>query len=450
MRGNQRNLTEGVIWKALLAYALPVVLSSLLQSAYSLMDFILAGQFIGKVAQSAINNAGQIVLMLTQIIMGVTIGANILIGQYFGAKNEEGRRQTNQTLFAMSVVASVLMGGILLGLGEPILRLMKAPALAESTLYLHISAVGLLPVFIYNAIAAMLRGVGNSKQPLYFVAVTVVVNVVLDIIFMGVLHWDVAGAAWATVIAQTIACVVSLWYVLRHQKLYALSLRRWGFHKSSFRMILKLGIPSAIQMTIVGFSWLTMTFLINAYGVEASAASGMAARIKDMCLLFTIAMSSATSTMVAQCLGAEKYDRARESMYMAMRITVGVSVLTILLVEAFAPQLIALFHPDAITAGIAIENLRIEMLGQVFFAVFMVYHSLAMGAGDTTFTLFSSLLNTIVVRVALAVAVEPFFGLTGIFWACMIAPASSIPLGYWYERSKKWQKSLGKRGTASA
>ena len=206
--------------------------------------------------------------------------------------------------------------------------------------------------------------------------------------------------------------------------------------------VLKLGIPCAVQMTVVGLSWLAMTFLINAYGVEASAASGICAKVKDVALLVTIALYTAATTMVAQCLGAKKFDRASRVVHVAMRLSLAVTAVLILGIELLAPQILSVFHPDQGTMEIAVRNLRIEILGQIFYASFMVYNALPMGAGHTMFALGSSLLNCIVVRVILALILNHFYGLVGIFWACASAPASSVPLGYLYERTGVWRRAL--------
>ncbi|MBP1758642.1 MAG: family efflux transporter, partial [Firmicutes bacterium] len=340
--------------------------------------------------------------------------------------------------------SGIFMMGLLLVLGEPVLRLLKAPALGESLIYLRICAVGLLPVCGYNALAAMIRAVGNSRKPLNFILVTTVVNIVLDTLFMGIFRWGVAGAAWATVIAQSISFLVALFYVLGNRELFALRLGGLYLKKDKLIHMLRLGIPSAVQMTLVGFSWLTMTFLVNGYGVEASAASGIAAKIREVSQLFTVGMGAAAGTMVAQCLGAGDFSRARNTVHIAMRIAIGVSLVVILLVELTAPQLVSLFNPNAETAYWAVQNLRIEVLAQVFYASFMVYNALAIGAGHTMFVLGSSIMNSIIVRLALAVLLNHYMGLTGIYWACMIAPASSVPLGYIYERAGRWKKSLAK------
>lgn len=438
----QIDLTEGVIWKKLMQYAAPVVLSSLLQSAYSIVDLMIAGWFIGADGISAINNSSQIMVILTQIIMGITTGGNILMGQYFGGKDRESRIRTNVSLFTFSVLAGAAMTVVLFFCSRSILLGLDAPTLEEATHYLQICALGLIPIFGYNALASMLRSVGNSKQPFYCVAVTAGSNVVLDILFMGSLGWGVRGAALATVLSQTASFVISLVYVLRQKSLFGLTMRKLYMKRDKLVQMLELGIPCSVQMTVVGLSWLAMTFLINQYGVEASAASGICAKIKDVALMFTIAMYTAATTMIAQCLGAGKYDRASRVVHIAMRIAIGVTAGIILLIELFAPQILFPFHPGEATMAIALQNLRIEILGQIFYASFMVYNALPLGAGNTVFALVSSLINCIVVRVVLALILNSAMGLVGIFWACAIAPASSVPLGYLYERTNVWRKSI--------
>ncbi len=438
----QLDLSKGTIWKTLLRYSLPLAIASLLQSTYSITDLILVGRFLGESAISAVNNAGQILLICTQIIIGITIGGNILIGQFYGAKNEKGRRETNVTLFTMSILAGICTIILLLFTGRNMLIALDAPVLEPAWLYLKIGCFGLLPVFMYNALSAMMRGVGNSKQPLYFVGLSSLLNIVFDIVFLGYFGWGVTGVAWATVMAQTVSFIMSIIYILKHKDVYFLSLDNLYIKKEKLKTMLQLGIPTAVQMTIVGLSWVFMLYLINDYGVEASAASAIVVRIKDFALLFTLAMSTATSTMVSHCLGAGDFDRAKHSVYVAMGITVAVAIVIVVGVEVTAPYLVSIFKTDLHTAQLAILNLRIEIIAQIFFASFMIYHSLAIGAGHTMFVLFSSVTNSILVRVILAVIFEKSFGLVGIYWACMIGPAASIPLGYFYVKSNIWRRSL--------
>ncbi len=436
------DLTQGSIGKKLLRYALPLVFSSLLQALYGMVDTIVAGRLIHEAAISALSNAGQVTHTVTNVIIGLCTGGNILIGQYFGAKERQGVREASVTLFSGGMLLGLVISVLLGLLARPILLALGAPALEEAVTYLQICAVGMFFVMGYNIAAACLRAVGNSRAPLICILCTAVSNVVLDILFVGPLGWGVAGAAWATVLSQAASFVVAIVYVLRGQELFGLSLRGLYIRKKELGTILKLGLPCALQMSVASISWLSVTYLVNGYGVAVSAASGVAARIKDFCQLFIVAMNNAAAGMIAQCIGARDYDRARRVLYTAMGVSVGMALVLIGLVEAFAPAMARLFSGDEETLYWAVKNLRIEILGQVFYAIFLVYHALALGAGETWYVLVSSFVNCILVRIVLAAWFNGLWGAEGIFWACMIAPFSSVPIGVWYERSGRWQKSL--------
>ncbi len=436
------DLTRGSIGKKLLLYALPLVFSSVLQALYSMVDMIVAGRLIHEAAISAISNAGQVTLTVTNIIIGLCTGGNILIGQCFGAGERKGVRAASVTLFSSGLLLGLAVS-LLLGLfARPILAALGAPALDEAALYLQICAVGIFFVMGYNIAAACLRAVGNSRAPMVCIVCTAVSNVVLDILFVGPLGWGVAGAAWATVLSQAASFAVALVYVLRGKELFGISLRRLYIRKKELGTILRLGLPCAVQMSVASISWLSVTYLVNGYGVAVSAASGVAARVKDFCQLFTIAMSNAAAGMIAQCIGARDYGRARRGLYTAMGAAVAMAIVLVVLVELFAPAMVGLFSGDTETLYWAAKNLRIEILGQLFYAVFLVYHGLALGAGETWYVLVSSFVNCILVRIVLAVWFNGIWGIEGIYWACMIAPLSSVPIGIWYERSGRWQKSL--------
>ena len=223
----QMDLTQGSIVKSLLVYAWPVVLSSLLQSAYSITDLIVAGWFIGEGGISAINNASQVMQILTQIIMGITTGGNILMSQYYGSRDRStGKNQPHPLLLLCDRRGGDDGGGAGAQPAHP--DRPPGPGAGGGHGLPHRLRLGLIPIFGYNALSAMLRSVGNSRQPFYCVAVTAGVNIVLDCLFMGAFHWGVRGAALATVMAQTASFAVCLWYVRRHQDLFGLTRRGAG------------------------------------------------------------------------------------------------------------------------------------------------------------------------------------------------------------------------------
>ena len=438
----QTDLTRGSILKSLVKYSIPLVLSSILQAMYGIVDTVVAGQFIGAEALSGLTNANSVLTMATQIIFGLCNGGSMLIGQYFGSKDPKNTREASVTLFTGALIAGVFAAALLYFTSRPFLTLLGAPAIEQADTYLRVCAVGFFFVAGYNACAAALRAVGNSRVPLICVAATAFTNVALDILFVVGLRMGVFGAALATAVSQGISFAVATVCLLRDRETFGISLTKLRLHSDKLRQELKLGIPCAVQMSVAAFSWLSVTYFINSYGVAVSAGNGVSYRIKEFCQLIISTMSTAAASMVAQNLGARQYDRARTTMYTAMKLTVGVAVVIIAAVEILAPTLVGLFTPDAATAAAAVRNLRFEIIGQVFYASFLIYHSLMMGSGDTWYAFWSSFINCILMRVSLSALLNHFWGLDGVYIACMVAPFSSVPFGLWYERSNRWRKTL--------
>ena len=406
----EQDLTQGSVTRKLVRYALPLVASSLLQAIYSITDIIIAGHYIGDVGISAINNASIIMNMLTQLAIGLTVG--LIAGLLFAA-------------------------GILL-LGRPLLILLQSPTLEEATAYLSICGVGLLFIFVYNSLSAILRGVGNSRIPLYCIIASVSLNVVLDILFVAGFHMGVAGAALATVIGQAISCLTALVFSLRHRADLGLLPRYLRPEAEMVKRTLKLGFPVALQWTIASISWLVVLTLINKYGITVSAGNGVSNKIRDFCQLFLSALTTGAGTMCAQCLGAGLYDRAEQVMKTCMKLALAMAAVIIVVAEVFAPQFAMIFTPDPEVQHWAVVNLRIEIVCQLFYAGMFTYNTLATGSGHTVFIMWNSFLNCIVVRLILAVVLEHFLGIYGVYIACGVAVASSVPVGWWFYRSKRW------------
>ncbi len=436
------DLTEGSVRSCLIQYAVPLVIISLMQSLYSMADLMISGHFIGARGISGINNSSQVMELLTKIIIGLSQGGSILIGQFFGAKEDVKRKETTNTLFySFMVMSAVLLSVIYLSAGT-ILKALGAPAYEEALDYLRICSIGIFFIAGYNALVAAVRGVGDSKRPMKIILLSTCVNILLDILFVGGFRMGTRGAAAATVISQGFSFGLILVHVLKNPDIFGIRLLRPAFYTKRFSRIIGLGIPCAVQMSLAAISWLTVTKFVNGYGVTASAGAGVSAKIKDFCQLFISAVSSASAAMVAQTLGAGKYDRAKEALYTAMKLTCAAALVMIVAVEAGAPVFAGFFTGDLEAVDVAALNLRIEIIGQIFYAVFMIYHGFAIGAGHTWFVLLSSFVNCILVRVVLVVILENFLGLSGIFLACMIAPGASVPLGMIYVKTGVWKKKL--------
>jgi putative MATE family efflux protein len=392
-----------------------------------------------------VSNGAQVITLLTQVAIGLSNGGNILVGQYFGAGNREDREETTGSFFTLFVLLGAVFAVGVFFLSRPFMTFMGAPALAEATAYLSAASWGLFFLFCYNAFAALLRAMGNSRTPMRCVVTAVLVNVALDILFVGPLGLGTAGAAWATVISQGLSCTMCFVYLLRHREFFSFQRQQLRPRWRKIRVILKLGIPCAVQMTVAGISWLVVTYLINDYGAVISAANAYSGKIKDLSGMFISAMSTAAASMVAQNLGAGLYDRGKQVMYTAMRMALCMAAVIILVVELTAPALVGVFTDDPQAIHYAALNLRVEILGQVFYAIFLVYHALMLGAGDTWWVFLSSFANCIVFRVILSITFEHFWGVEGIYAACAIAPSISVPVGMYYTHSGRWRKSLAQR-----
>lgn len=437
------DLTKGDIRKTLIIYAIPMVLTSLMQSLYSITDMIIVGNFIGSTAVSAINNGSLIMTFLTQIAIGFTVGGNVVIGQYFGGKKDEDAKKTSGTMFVFMLIIGIFATIGFYIFSRPLLVMLGAPALEEATVYLKTCSFGITFIFLYNSLNATLRAVGNSKKPFHFIACSMVINIILDVIFVAVLEMDVYGAALATLISQIISFLLALQYVYKNRQSTGFTREYLVWSKEKILKILKFGFPLSLQSTVGSISWLVVAYLFNKYGTDVSAANGISNKIKDFCQLFITAITGAAATMAAQNIGAKLYDRAEQIMKECLRITVGLSLVFIVVCEIFAPFFVGIFIDEPLVASYAVTNIRIEILAQVFYAGFNSYNVLATGSGHTFFVMFNSFLNCIVVRLILAIILESQLGLNGIYIACMIAPSVSVPVGYMFYKKNKWRTSLG-------
>lgn len=438
----QYNLTEGNVASQLIRYAIPLLLTSLFQSMYSLVDILVAGNFVGSRGISAINNSSLVILLITKIAIGITQGGNIIIGQYFGAGEEKKKREAIGTLTLLSIVLGIISMIVFYFGAEWILIRLKAPALQEAKEYLQICAIGLGFVWLYNALSGILRAMGNSRMPMNCIIVSTLLNIVLDFLFVGGFSMGTAGAAYATVFSQIVSCVIAFIYLFLNRQIFSFQLPNMKIRLNEMKKIFRLGIPSAIQMTIAGFSWLFVTYMINQYGVDVSAGNGISIKIKDTCQLLLSAMNLASSTMIAQNLGAKKYDRVMVIVNTAIKINLILALCTIVICQIFGGAMVGFFTNNAAAAATGTLNLRIEIFGQIFYAIFLIYNSLSIGAGQSEFAMFNSFMNCIVVRIVLCYIFDKIWGLTGIYIACMAATFVSCPIGWIYAKSGCWKRDI--------
>ena len=267
MGHRNQDLTSGNVPGKLLRFALPLFGANLLQSLYSIADMVVVGRFVGKTGLAAISNASMIGFIINSICIGLTMGGTVLAAQYKGAGDEQGQRETVGTLFSVSFIAAILVTAAGLLLYEPVFALLRVPAeaMGDACGYMRILCAGTVFVFGYNAVCALMKGLGDSKSPLYFVAVAAAVNVCLDLLLVGPLGMGTEGAAYATIFSQGVSLVISVVYLRRKEFLFDFKLKSFVVRKDKLAVILKVGLPTAVQMAVVNISYLLITGMLNTF-----------------------------------------------------------------------------------------------------------------------------------------------------------------------------------------
>ena len=317
------DMSQGPVLKGLIRFAIPMMLANLLQAVYSMVDMIVVGQFGGPAGLSAVGIGGQLTNLFLAVGMGFSNGAQVVISQQVGMKSKKISK-TIGTLLTTELILAVIVGAIGIVFHQGILGLMNTPSAAwdEAVGYLVICSCGMIFIYGYNALCAILRGMGESKLPMVFIAVASLVNVVLDLIFVGIFHWGASGAAAATVIAQGVAFCCAAVFLYRHKEAvqFDFRLRSFAIDREQLGALCRLGIPSVVQQFLITVSITFVNAQVNAYDVAASAVDSVGGKLNMVANIITGAISTAAATMIAQSFGARKMDRVKHSFHACMAI----------------------------------------------------------------------------------------------------------------------------------
>ncbi|MDD3611931.1 MAG: MATE family efflux transporter, partial [Eubacteriales bacterium] len=348
MRVRNVALTEGTIWKKLLIFALPLMLSNFLQQLYNTADLLIVGRFIGTEAQAAVGATGSLSNMLIGFFIGLSTGCAVVVAQMYGAEDEDGLYRMVHSSMSIALVSGVVLSVAGFFLSTPLLRLMNTPEeiLADASVYLRIFFAGSIPSLLYNMGAGILRSVGDSKRPFYFLAVSSITNILLDLLFIAVFGWGVVGAAWATVISHIIAAVLVMMSLSKTDESYKLYLRDIAFHGPVGKRALKIGVPTGLQSVLISGSNVIIQTAVNGFGTLAVAGYAAAGRIDGFVWVTLNAVALAAMTFMGQNIGAGKIERAKKGLRQAIVLVVIVSGGLGAFFLIFAGPLAALFNPD--------------------------------------------------------------------------------------------------------
>lgn len=440
----QNNLSKGNVVKQLVLFALPFIISNLIQTLYSVADMIVVGRYNGTVSMSGVNIGGQVTMIMTNLAVGVSAGATVLIAQSVGAEKTKRLQNIIGTLMSSLLILAVIMTVIMLAFQGPILRLIKTPAesFREASSYLVVTALGTIFIFGYNALSAVMRGMGDSRSPLYFVTIACLTNIVLDLLFVGVLHQGAIGAGIATVISQGLSMVLCIVYLIKRKFVFDFKLSSFRIDKVELRAILKLGVPISVQNLISNLSFLFMTALVNSIGVTASAAVGAVGKYNGFAILPAIAMNAAISTMCAQNMGAGREDRAKKTCLTGMIISITISYLIFIFTRIFPAEILGMYAEDEELIRVGLPYLSAFSIDYLLVPFAFSMNGLFIGAGHTTYSLFSNILAGIIIRMPMAYlfCVVLDMGLFGVGLAVPCATLSSIILNLWFLLSGRWKK----------
>lgn len=443
-----RDLTQGSVTRLLLIFAFPLLCSNLLQTVYNMVDMIVIGQFVGREGLSAVSIGGDMLHFLTFLVMGFSNAGQVILSQYIGAGNRDRIRGTIGTMFTVTFISAVGLTIVCyLGL-DAFLHAMNTPAecFDYARQYGLTCVLGLVFIYGYNLVSAILRGMGDSKHPFIFIAVATVVNLVLDLVFVAGLGMGPFGAALATVIGQGVSFLWAIFYLYRHKESFG-----FDFTPASFKpdpevlpKLIRLGLPMILQYAAINFSMLFVNSYINSYGVVASAVTGVGNKLGSITAVVTIALSTAGSSMVGQNLGAEKYHRVPKIIGVSMVIDLAFAALLSFLTICFPRTIFGLFNSDPQVLDMSMTYIPVAVLLYVGFAMRAPFFALINGSGNAKLNLIVGLLDGVICRVGLAMlmGLAMGMGIMGFWLGNAFAGYMPFLIGGVYFLTGKWKRRL--------
>lgn len=382
---SKNQITEGVIWKQLLFFFFPILLGTLFQQLYNTADTVVVGRFVGTQALAAVGGStGQIVNLVVNFFVGLASGATVIIARYYGARDRIKLNNALHTAIALSIVGGIVTGIVGILLTPSLLKMMNTPAdvIEGSTMYLRIYFAGIIFVFVYNIGSGILRAVGDSKRPLYFLIVCCFLNIFLDILFVVYLKLGVKGAAFATVISQAVSALLVILSLTKSVDIYRLRPNKIRFYKSLLIAIITIGLPAGLQSVMYGISNIIIQTSLNSLGTETVAAHTAFAKIDAIYWMISGAFSVSIITFIGQNYGARKFDRMKKSIKVCLLMDLIASLLLTTVMLLAGPYLLRLFTSDQEVIEIGMQIIHIIAPSYALFIFIEILSSSLRGMGN--------------------------------------------------------------------
>lgn len=441
------DFTTGSVPKKMLLFAMPLVLSGFLQTLYSMVDMVVVGRFVGGTALSAVSIGGDILTMLTFASMGISNAGQIIISQYIGAGQRDKVTKLIGTLFVFMLGCAVCIMIACLFIRNGILRLINTPPESwdYAMAYVTTCMIGLPFIYGYNLVSAILRGMGDSKRPFLFIAIASVMNLILDLILIGIFHLAAFGAALATVIGQSVSFfwAMAVLYCRREDIGFDFKLRSFRMDREVLSPLLRLGIPMMIQSASITFSKLFVNSWVNSYGYVATAVTGIGTKLETISNTFAQAFNAAGGTMIAQNIGAEKNERVPKAMLCSFLMACGIAVPCAVITCLFPKQVFALFCSEELILQMAMTYIPISLMLFISSALRVPMFSLINGSGNSRLNLAVALLDGLFIRIGLAVVLGLSFGMGvyGFWYGNAVSSYVPFLIGGVYYLSGRWKSA---------
>jgi len=420
MHTHQLSLTEGSIWKGMLLFAMPVFFGNLFQQLYNAFDAWVVGRFLGDTALAAVSSSGSLIFMMVGFFNGVAMGAGAVISRFYGARDYEMLKKSIHTVTALGLAAGMVLTIAGVAFTPTILRWLNTPenVLPQSIAYFRFYSYGAVFVVMYNVFVGVLHAVGDSRHPLYYLIASTLINVVLDLVFVGVFRWGVGSAAMATTISQGISAALCCIHLLRSKEVYRLEWQQIRCHRTSARDILRIGVPSGVQNSVISIANVVVQSSINTFGAAAMAGCGANSKLEGFVFLPVTCFTQALATYVGQNLGAQQYDRVKKGVRFGIGCclflaeTIGIAAYT------FAPHLIGFFNNTPEVVDYGVRHMRTMCLFYFLMAFSHCIAAIMRGAGRASVPMYTMLLCWCLIRVTyITLALKVFNQLETVSWA---------------------------------
>ncbi|MBQ0064216.1 MAG: MATE family efflux transporter [Firmicutes bacterium] len=441
-----KDLTTGSVPKLLFAFAMPLFISNALQAIYNIVDMIVVGQVIGGTGMSAVATGGNILSILNFVVMGFSGAGQIIIAKDVGNKNYKGVRKTIGTMFSLLLSLSIVISILCFFFRDALLQLVNTPAEAYSYTmdYTIVCMTGLLFIYGYNIVSAIMRGMGDSKRPFMFVAIASVINIVLDILFVAVFHMEVRGAALATVIGQAFSFIYAIAYLYKHKESFGFDFKPVSFIPDihTIGRLSALGIPMALQSAAISISMTVVAAWVNSFGVISSACAGILNKLNMMVGILSMSLTTAAGSMVGQNIGAAKYERVPKILGWACASATVIVTIYVVVLLAIPKTIFAMFTTDASIIDHASIIILPSIVGAYGAASRCFAFGIINGSGNSKLNLAVAIIDGVIGRIGIAYLLGWTFGMgpQGFWMGDAIAGFMPLCIGGVFYLSGRWKK----------